>query len=309
MRGSRGTRWLRRVTTLAAVLTGAALVVPAASVHPTSISMTTIGTAKAVDAGDGVLWVLALGSEAAAGDDVTTGLTDAIQLIGVNLDTGRAVAIGLPRDLYVEIGDGRARLNTALRDEGTDGVAREVDDLLGIEPDVVVVTGFDGFLSMMGAVGDVRVDSPQAFTTEDGGVRVRRGTNTFDADEALYFARTRDTLPGGSDFERAANHQRLLLGVLERLRTAEDEAGFMEEVALSALGGLQTDMSPAQVYRLVQALTTVDPGRTDACIIVGTFGVESGASVVYPDTEQARAVGRDAQDDARLQGGCRDGAG
>ena len=132
---------------------------------------------------------------------------------------------------------------------------------------------------------------------------------TFDADEALYYARTRETLPGGSDFERAANHQRLLLGVLERLREAEDEAGFMEAVTLSALGGLQTDMSPAQVYRLVQALTTVDPRRTDACIITGTFGMESGASVVYPDLEQARAVGRDAQDDARLQGGCRDGSG
>ena len=302
-------RWVRRATTLVALLAGAALVVPAGTVHPTRISLTTIGTAKAVDAGDGIVWVLALGSEAAAGDDVTTGLTDAIQLIGVHLDTGRAVAIGLPRDLYVEMSDGRARLNTALRDEGTDGVAREVDDLLGIEPDVVVVTGFEGFLSMMGAVGDVHVDSPLAFTTEDGDVHVRRGRNTFDADEALYYARTRETLPGGSDFERAANHQRLLLGVLQRLRDAEDEAGFMEGVALSALGGLQTDMSPSQVYRLVQALTTVDPGRTDSCIIVGTFGVESGAAVVYPDLDQAREVGRDAQDDARLQGGCRDGSG
>ena len=100
---------------------------------PTTISLTTIGTAKAVDAGDGVVWVLALGSEAAAGDDVMAGLTDAIQLVGVNLDTGRALAIGLPRDLYVEMSDGSARLNTALRDEGTDGVAREVEELLAQE--------------------------------------------------------------------------------------------------------------------------------------------------------------------------------
>jgi LCP family protein required for cell wall assembly len=302
-------RGLRRAAAQVALLAGAALVVPSGSVHPTSISLTTVGTAKAVDAGDGTVWVLALGSEAAAGDDVTAGLTDAIQLIGVQLDTGRAVAIGLPRDLYVEMGDGRARLNTALRDEGPEGVAREVDDLLGIEPDVVVVTGFEGFLSMMGAVGDVRVDSPLAFTTEDGDVRVRRGRNTFDADQALLYARTRETLPRGSDFERVANHQRLLLGVLERLRAAEDEPGFMEAVTLSALGGLQTDMSPAQVYRLVQALTMVDPRRTDACIIVGSFGVENGAAVVHPDTDQAREVGRDARDDARLQGGCRDGSG
>jgi LCP family protein required for cell wall assembly len=302
-------RWLRRAVGWVALVAGFALVVPSGSVHPTTISLTAVGTAKAVDAGEGVVWVLALGSEAAAGDDVTDGLTDAIQLIGVRPETGRAVAIGLPRDLYVEMGDGRARLNTALRDEGPEGVAREVDELVGIEPDVVIATGFDGFLSMMGSVGDVRVDSPLAFTTEDGEVRVRRGRNTFDADQALYYARTRDTLPGGSDFERVANHQRLLLGVLERLRSAEDEEGFMEQVTLSALSGLQTDMSPSEVYRLVQALTTVEPGRTSGCIIRGTFGVESGASVVYPDMAQARAVGSDARDDAQLQGGCRDETG
>ena len=37
-----------------------------------------------------------------------------------------------------------------------------------------------GRVSMMGAVGDVSVDSPIRFTTEDGGVRVRRGANTFE---------------------------------------------------------------------------------------------------------------------------------
>jgi LCP family protein required for cell wall assembly len=302
-------RLLRRIAVRLALLAGVALVVPSGSVHPTTISLTTIGTAKAVDAGDGIVWVLALGSEAAAGEDVMTGLTDAIQLVGVHLDTRRAVAIGLPRDLYVEMSGGSARLNTALRDEGPEGVAREVDELLGIEPDVVLVTGFEGFLTMMGAVGDVQVDSPTSFTTEDGDVRVQRGRNTFDADESLSYARTRETLPDGSDFERVANHQRLLLGTLERLRGAEDEEGFMEEVALSAIGGLETDLSPTEVYRLVQALTTVEPGRTTGCIIKGTFGTEAGASVVYPDLEQARAVGDDARDDARLQDGCHDGTG
>jgi LCP family protein required for cell wall assembly len=300
---------LRRAVARLALLGALVVAVPTASVHPTTISLTTIGTAKAVDAGEDVLWVLALGSEAAPGDDVTEGLTDAIQLIGVNPGSGRAVAIGLPRDLYVELTNGRARLNTALRDEGPEGVAREVDELVGILPDVVLVTGSEGFLSMLGAVGDVRVDSPLTFTTDDGGLRVRSGGNTFDAGQALDYVRTRDNLPAGSDFERVANHQRLLLAVLERLRAAEDEEGFMESAALAAMGGLQTDLSPAEVFRLLQALTTIDPARTTACIIGGTFGEEFGAAVVYPDLAQARAVGADALEDARLQGGCRDGSG
>jgi LCP family protein required for cell wall assembly len=303
--------WIRRVAVRAALLAGVALALPTGSVHPTTLSLTTVDTAKAVDvgSGEGVVWVLALGSEAAAGEDVTKGLTDAIQLIGVRPSTGRAVAIGLPRDLWVELPDGFARLNTALREEGPEGVAGEVRELVGIQPDVVLVTGFDGFLSTMGTLGDVEVDSPLAFTTEDGDVRVRRGRNTFDAAQALSFARTRDTLPERTDFERVANHQRLLLGMLERLRDAEDEEGFMERVALSALGGLQTDLSPSEAYRLVQALTTIDPRRTTACIIRGTFGTEGTAAVVYPDADQALAVGRDAEGDAQLQGGCRDGSG
>lgn len=301
---------LRRACARLSLLAGITVIVPTGSVHPTTISLTTVETAKAVDSGDGegILWVLALGSEAAPGDDVMQGRTDAIQLIGVQPRTGRAIAIGLPRDLYVELPSGRARLNTALQEGGPEGVAREVEELLGIAPDLVLVTGFEGFLSMMDAVGEVRVESPMAFTTEEGGVEVRRGSNTFDAAQALAYARTRQGLPAG-DFDRAANHQRLLLGVLQRLRAAEDGEGFMEQMALAALGGLQTDLSLSGVYRLGQALTTIDPRRTAACIIRGDFGVEFGAAVVYPDEDQARAVGADARDDARLQGGCRDGLG
>jgi LCP family protein required for cell wall assembly len=284
------------------------VVVPAGSVHPTTISLTTVSTAKAVDAGDGMLWVLALGSEAGPGEDVATGLTDAIQLIGVKWSSGRAVAIGLPRDLWVELPSGRARINTALADGGPEGVAREVDDLLGITPDVVMVTGARGFLSMMGAVGPVRVESPDGFTTEDGSVRIEEGGNVLDPRQALAYASTRQGLPAG-DLDRAANHQRLLLAALARLRAAEDDEGFMESVALAALGGLETDLSPSEAYRLLQALTTIDPARTDGCIIRGEFGTEFGAAVVHPDVEQARAVGADARDDARLQGGCRDDAG
>lgn len=301
-------RWVRRTAARLALLAGVALAVPTGSVHPTTISLTTIGTAKAVDAGEDTLWVLALGSEAAGGDDVTEGLTDAIQLVGVEPGTGRAVAIGLPRDLYVDLPRGAARVNTALRDYGAEEAARQVTALTGIEPDVVLVTGFDGFLTMMGTLGDVEVDSPASFDTEEGGVHVRRGPNTFDAEQALSYARTRTTLPGGSDLERVANHQRLLLAALERLHDAEDEEGFMEGVALSALAGLETDMTPGAVYRLVQSLTTIEPRRTAACIVGGTFERVGEADVVIPDEAQARAVGRDALDDMRLQGGCRDGS-
>lgn len=296
---------LRRAGALLAVLAGAALVVPAGAVHPTSISLTTVETAKAVDVGDGVLWVLVLGSDARPGEDVTEGLTDAIQLVGIDWDTGRAVGIGIPRDSWVALPSGFARINTALAEHGPDEAARQVADLVGITPDLVLVTGFEGFLSMIGAVDGVQVDSPEAFRTETLGVDVRRGSNTFDAAEALDFARTRKGL-AGNDFARSANHQRLLVGVLDQLRSHQDDEGFMERTTLAAIGGLETDLSPGELYRFAQALTLVEPRKVTTCVVGGEAGVEYGASIVYPDRAQARALGDDAREDARLQGGCRD---
>ena len=65
-------RWLPRISVWLALLSGVALTLPTGSVQPTTISLTTIDTAKAVDTGSGedITWVLALGSEAAAGEDV-----------------------------------------------------------------------------------------------------------------------------------------------------------------------------------------------------------------------------------------------
>lgn len=304
----RALRTARRVAVRLALLGAVVLAVPDGSVRPTTTSLTTIGTAKAVDPGEDVLWVLALGSEAAPGTDVLQGRTDAVQLIGVHWAGRRAVAIGLPRDLYVDLPGGRGRISQALQQEGPEGAAREVDDLLGITPDLVLVTGFDGFLSTMGAVGDVTVQSPLAFTTDDGDVVVREGRNTFDPEQALAYATTRDALPLSSDYERVANHQRLLLGLLARLREAEDDEGFMEATTLAALAGLETDLSPVTAYRIVQALTTIDPRRTTGCIVRGEPRVEFGAEVLIPDEAQAAALGADAADDVRLQGGCRDGS-
>lgn len=307
MSGSRVLRLARWVPLLAAL----ALVVPAPSVHPATLSLTTVETAKAVDFGDGVLWVLVLGSDARPGQPVSSGRTDAIQLVGLNWRRGSAVGIGIPRDSWVELdGLGFDRINQAVRkagERGTEVMTRAVTDLVGITPELVLMTGFDGFEGLVEAVGGVEVDSPVAFPDNEHGLVVRRGTNRFDAAQALSFARIRKGLTG-DDFARSANHQRLMLGVLEQLRRHEDDEGFMETATLAAIGGLETDLGPVELYRFAQAVTGIDPSRTTACVVGGSpFTTGGGAQVLRPDSVQAHALGDDAREDARLQGGCHAG--
>jgi LCP family protein required for cell wall assembly len=291
-------RHLVRAAVLVAV---AAVVLPASSVAPATLSLTRTETAKSVDFEDGVVWVLVLGSDARAGQAVTDGRTDAIQLLGMHFGTGAAAGIGIPRDSWVDLpGVGFDRINAALLEGGTDLAATAVEDLTGIAPDYVLVTGFRGFLAVTEKLGGVDVEVERGFTTDDGGMAVEPGSNRFGAGQALDFARTRENLTEG-DFQRAANHQALLLGFLRGLRAREDEEGFMERITLAALGGLETDLPPTDLYRLAQALTQVDPATVTGCIVTGTpFTTAGGALVVAPDVDQAHRLGDDAVRDATL---------
>lgn len=291
---------------LAVVLSVAALMVPDAVARPATVSLLELPHAKAVDFESGVVWVLAVGSDARPGTDVLEGNADAIQLIGINFETGAATAIGIPRDSWVDIPDHpRDRINSTLADGGPKLIAETVSALVGIEPDYVLTAGLTGFEAMVTAIDGVAVNSPIAFEDPEYRLTVKRGRNEFDGQDAMLFARSRK-LPG-DDFARSANQQALLKGILRQLQTHEDEVGFMERGALAAQAALDTDtnLSPAELYRFAQAVTQVRLRRITACVVDGRPGVQFGRSIVYVNEPQAKRLGEDAQDDARLDGGCR----
>jgi LCP family protein required for cell wall assembly len=286
----------RHLARLALLLAVAGLVIPDAGVHRTTISLTRVESARGIDFADGVVWILVLGSDARPGQTLEEGNTDAIQLVGLNLRSGRAAGIGIPRDAYVDLpGDdlGMDRINAAMKRTGsTEVTAEAVSDLVGITPDYVFLSGFNGFTDMVDTIDGVTVDDGEGPPQE------------FDGAEALQYARTRIGLTGG-DFERAAHQQELMLGILDQLRDREDEEGFMEEGTLSALEGLQTDLAPTELYQLAQAVTQIRPDRVDTCVLVGeSFTSPEGADVIDLDLAHALEVGADASDNLRFDRGC-----
>ncbi|HET7352012.1 MAG TPA: LCP family protein [Marmoricola sp.] len=295
----------RVVRSVVVLLLGLALLgLPDPARQPIRLSLVRVETAKAVDFEQGIVWVLVLGSDAPDGTDVMDGRADAIQLVGIDFDQGAAVAVGVPRDLWVETpGEGFDRINAGLRSGGPEQMARSVRRLVGVAPDFVLTTGFDGFEDMVDSIGPLTVRSTRAFEDPEEDLTVRRGLNSMDGQDALGFARARVALPRG-DFDRSANHQQLLRAALRRLRAREDVEGFVERGVFAAISGLDTELSPADLYRLAQALTTIDLTRLTACVLPGTPGVESGAQVLYPDVTLSRRVGNDIRGDAELDRGC-----
>lgn len=296
---------VRRLVPLALVLAVTAVVVPPATVREAPMSLVRVERAEHVDHRPDVVWVLMLGSDARKGQPVLRSRADAIQLVGINTRTGTGVAIGIPRDSYVPVpGHGRQKINSSMLFGGPQLMARSVGDLVGIRPDYVFTTSFWGFGAMVDRIGGITVQSKYAFSDVVRPRGYKVGRNKLNGLQAMVFARLRKPFPRG-DFDRSANQQRTLLGILRRVHANRDEPGFVERGVFGVLRNLDTpNATPGELYRLAHAAATVDPDKFRGCVINGSTGYVGAASVVFPDLGQARRIAAKVRGDARLEGGC-----
>jgi LCP family protein required for cell wall assembly len=246
-----------------------------------------------------------LGSDARPGQPVLRSRADAIQLVGVNTRTGAGTVIGIPRDSYVDVpGHGRNKINSSMLYGGPQLMARSVQGMVGIRPDYVFTASFWGFSDMIRSIGGVTVHSKYAFTDPLRPRGFRVGENRLNGVQALVFARLRKPFPRG-DFDRSANQQRMLKGILGQVRSRAERPGFMERGVMSVVRNLDTpNVAPAELYALAQAAVQIRPARLRTCVITGSTGYAGAASVVHPDIGQARSIARRARADATLEGGC-----
>jgi LCP family protein required for cell wall assembly len=295
---------VRRLLVLGLLLAVVALVVPPSTVRHADASLVRVDTATAVDHPRSVVWILCLGADARPGQPLTRTNADAIQLVGLNLSTGAGTVIGIPRDSYVEIqGHGMDKINASMPVGGPQLMAHSVGALVGIQPDYVFTTGFLGFRAMVRAIGGVTVDSRFAFSDPVRPQGYTVGRNVLNPFQALIFGRVRHPLPNG-DFDRSADQQALLRGILARVRSRQARPGFFEHGLLVAARSMDTDLGPTRLYRLAQAVTAVRPARLRGCVVQGGTGYAGAAAVVYPDVAQARRIGDDVRRDATLDHGC-----
>lgn len=284
---------------VAATLALTALVVPNGAVNPTDATLVKVQRAQAVDLSPDVIWILALGSDARPGQNVTRSRADAIQLVGINTRTGAATSIGIPRDSWVSIpGHGSNRINTGLYYGGPQLMARAVQGLTGVEADYVMVSSFWGLRQMVDAIGGVTVDSRHAFS--DPYLRPRGfkvGKQHLNGLGALAFSRVRKALPRG-DFDRSANQQETLRAIQARVAQRADEPGLLDAGTLAVMEHMDAQVPPKELFKLARAVAAVRSDRITHCVVNGSIGNIGGASVVLPFTDQARRYGADARKDA-----------
>ena len=302
MRGSTVVKHARRVLVLGLLLAFVAVVVPDSGRQRFDANLMKVEGVTGIDTDPGVVWILALGSDARRGQSVLSSRADTIQLVGFNPHTGHATIIGIPRDSYVDIpGHGRDKINASMVYGGPQLMARSVAGMVGIAPDYVFTTSFWGFSRMVWRMGGVRVWSRHSFAERLA--KIHRGWNDLGGVEALVFVRERHQLPGG-DFDRSYNQGRFLIDGLRKALSVTKNPGALEGLLLTFVKETDVDVNPIELYQLSRAVLQIDPTKVKQCVINGHTGYAGAASVVYPNLSQAHSIARRAGRDGQLEGGC-----
>jgi polyisoprenyl-teichoic acid--peptidoglycan teichoic acid transferase len=286
---------------LAGVLGLTALAVPDDATQAPDMVLVATEHAKGIDIGRDVIWVLAVGSDARPGEDMTHSRGDAIQMVGINTKTGSAAMLGVPRDSWVNIpGHGMNKINSALYFGGPKLFGQTVGTLVGIQPDYVFITRFPKFESLVNDIGGVTIDNPFFFA--DNPIKpkgFKAGRIHLNGYDAMAYSRIRHALLRG-DFDRSAHQQVVVKAIQRKVRKNRDRPGFLARGVVSAMKNLHTDLSPVQLFRLGHVLADIDPAKVTSCVVQGSIGDISGQSVVLPYVAQARRMGQDARKDGTL---------
>ena len=209
--------------------------------------------------------------------------------------------LSIPRDTFAEIpGQASQKINAAYAIGGAALQIQTVENFLGIDINHAVILDFAGFADFIDALGGVTVDldkrvkSKISGGTANGGItlKLKKGKNNLDGQQALALARTRENRRDASesDFDRAARQQQILSGIKSRLTSvARIPFNFIRGpwLAWSAPKAIVSDMGAFVMPQLPIAAAI---GGDEDPEVLEPSAAGPGSSLLVPLSECERAV-------------------
>lgn len=191
--------------------------------------------------------------------------SDALMLVHFAKGNKRVEAVQIPRDTLTTLpackdtgsgafaGGANLMINSALGG-GPACSVRAVETLSGVHIDHFVQLDFDGFASMVNALGGITVCLDKPMVDVDAKLNLPAGKQKIHGKNALALARTRHAVGDGSDIGRLGHQQVVMSSIISRARSA----------------GVLT--RPDRLFKFLNALTssiTVDKGIASISKLTG----------------------------------------
>ncbi len=148
-----------------------------------------------------------------------SGRTDINIFVHLNLDTGKAILVPIPRDTWAAIpGYKTQKINGAHAIGGNALAESAFESFTGIPIDFYAVTDFDGFKPLIDFFGGVTVTVEEDIADSFSGCYLARGTHHINGEQALALCRARHgrSLYGGGAYSREMQAAMLIVNLLQQ---------------------------------------------------------------------------------------------
>lgn len=202
--------------------------------------------------------------------------SDTTILAHLSPNRDKATMVSFPRDSWVSLPECRkadgtvepahdGQFNEAFSIGGPSCTVLAVQRLTGIKINHYVQVDFNGFKTMVDAVGGVPICTPTSLYDKESGLRMSPGTTRLAGEQALSYVRARYGLGDGSDLGRIQRQQRFLGAMV---RAARSTKLLVNPVALTKFLGAATksltldkETSFGDLKSLADQLNGLDPKK------------------------------------------------
>ncbi len=268
-----------------------------------------------VDTGEPVETFLLVGSDSREGADPsspdyggigdageTTGRrSDTVMILRHNKQTGEAALLSLPRDLWVKVPglQGKSRLNAAYT-VGTDVLVRTIRNEVGVTVNHYIEVDFNGFKSLVDAVGGV--EACFYFPTRDrhtGLLVGQEGCWLLDGIQALQYTRSRyfEEFRDGSwvkdaryDLGRIVRQQQFILDAVKRAEEHLTENPFALDALVAAARDALTVDPGVDLFSMAHRFRDLSPANVISYTLPSHAESINGNDVLVIDSTRAKPI-------------------
>ncbi|PLT47711.1 Cell envelope-associated transcriptional attenuator LytR-CpsA-Psr, subfamily M [Paenibacillus pasadenensis] len=149
--------------------------------------------------------------------------SDSMIVVSIDPVTKKAHLFSLLRDTWVDIpGHGQGRANEAIVYGGYKLSMQMISELTGLEIQYYVYTEFEGFKSLVDAIGGINIDVEKNMRYTDNAdgnrydIDLKKGYQELNGDQALQYVRFRHDAT--SDFTRTERQRKFLSAVADKMK-------------------------------------------------------------------------------------------
>lgn len=226
---------------------------------------------------------------------LATSRSDVNILAVVNPASKQLLLLNTPRDYYVE-----TTVSGGMRDKlthcgiyGIDCSMGTLTNLYEENVDYYVQINFNGFETLIDAIGGITVEAEKSFRTSEGGYYISQGTNQLSGAVALSYVRERKSFADG-DNARGRHQMQAIEAIIKKVSSGTTVLNNYSAILSSMEGMFATNMSSSEISALVRMqLTDMASWNVKSFAVTGTGSSQKTYSmptkrsyVMIPDESQ-----------------------